>query len=399
MGMIHMHKERTPKTKSIQALISIRFFLALGNATIMTIWALYLNSFVESTSTTGYISSLLTLISFFSYFAFVPLVEKYDKGKLFSITLFLTAISHLFFAFVTKSLLIVVLISIATIIIQSIRITINGIIIKDTQPRKSLSKSEGLMYTFANIAFLIGPLLAGYLSSGSGYSLVFIAGSLFFFTAYFIYRISAIKDSRTSKKLDSNVIKNFIHYFRNKNRVVAYLVGGGVQLWWTFIFLFIPLYMKINNFTTKEIGYFIFATSIPLILTEYYISKRTSKIGYKKIFILGYLITALFCLLSFFISNVFLILAILSLASFGMAFLEPTTEAYFLQILNKNDTAKYFGPYNTNANTTILIGKLLASSLLLILTFKYLFILFAAYMFFFFLISLKTKELKYRDSR
>ncbi len=393
MGIIHKQKERIPKTRNIRALISIRFFLALGNAVIMTIWALYLNSFIESTSTIGYISSLLTLISFFSYFAFVPLVEKYDKGKLFSITLFLTAITHLFFAFVTRSLLIVVLISIAAIIIQSIRITVNGIIIKDTQPKKSLSKSEGLMYTFANIAFLIGPLLAGYLSSGSGYSLVFIAGSLFFFAAYFIYKISAIKDQRISKKIDSNIIKNFLDYFKNKNRVIAYLVGGGVQLWWTFIFLFIPLYMKSNNFTTKEIGYFIFATSVPLILTEYYISKKTSKIGYKKIFILGYLITALLCLLSFFISNVFLILVILSLASFGMAFLEPTTEAYFLQILSKNDTAKYFGPYNTNANTTILIGKLIASSILLILPFKYLFILFAAYMLFFFLISFKTKEI------
>src|SRR3989344_8707531 len=130
--MVHTikQKERIPKTKSIGALISIRFFLALGNAVIMIIWALYLNSFVKSASTTGYISSLLTLISFFSYFAFVPLVEKYDKGKMFSIALLLTAISHLFFAFVTRSLLIVVLISIATIIIQSIRITINGIIIK-----------------------------------------------------------------------------------------------------------------------------------------------------------------------------------------------------------------------------------------------------------------------------
>ncbi len=392
MGLLHKRKEGVPKTKSVGALISIRFFLALGNAVIMTVWALYLNSFVKSTSTTGYISSLLTLISFFSYFAFVPLVEKYDKGKLFSVTLFLTAISHLFFAFVTRSLATVVLISIATIIIQSIRITVNGIIIKDTQPKKSISKSLGLMYTFANIAFLIGPLLAGYLSSENGYSLVFIAGSLFFFAAYFIYKISAIKDKRISKKIDSNIIKNFIDYFRDKNRVIAYLVGGGVQLWWTFIFLFIPLFMKDNNLPTKYIGYFIFATSVPLIMTEYYISRKTSKIGFKKIFVTGYLITAILCLLCFFISNIYLILIILSIASFGLAFLEPTTESYFLQILNKKETTKYYGPYNTNSNTTILVGKLIASSVLLVLDFKYLFILFAVYMVFFFLISFKTKE-------
>ncbi len=392
MGMIHKHKERIPKTKSIKALVAIRFFLALGNAIIMTVWAVYLNSFVKSAATTGYISTFLTLISFISYFALIPLVEKYDKGVLFSWSLFLTAISHIFFAFITKSIVAVILIGTLTILIQAVRITVNGIIIKDTQPKKSLPKEEGIMYTFANIAFLIGPILAGYLAIKSGFSSVFLVGSGAMFLAFVVYKFSAIKDHTKTKKIDGSIIKNFFAFFKNKNRVIAYLMGGGVQLWWAFIFLFIPLLMIENGLNEEYIGYFIFATSIPLILTEYYFGKKTVKFGYKKMFMFGYLITAIFCLLCFFTSNIFVILGLLTLASFGMALLEPTTEAYFLTILDKKEASRFFGPYNTNANTTSLIGKLLASSLLLVLPFKFLFILFAAYMLFFFIVSFKTKN-------
>jgi len=101
----------------------------------------------------------------------------------------------------------------------------------------------------------------------------------------------------------------------------------------------------------------------------------------------------MFCFVSFYFTSIYYILISLSLASFGMAMLEPTTESYFLNIVKRNEAARFFGPYNTNANVLSFIGKIIASSLLLIFPFKSLFLLFGAFMFFFFLISLKTKEI------
>jgi len=171
------------------------------------------------------------------------------------------------------------------------------------------------------------------------------------------------------------------------------VLGGGVNLWWVLIYLFIPLMIIRSHLSELWVGYFLFGIAVPLILFEYVFAKWAGKHGFKKMFKVGYLIVSVMAFSCFFVSNIYIILSLLILASIGMAMLESTTESYFLDILNKRDKCRFYGPYNTAINSGQLIGKIFGSVLLIFLPFKFLFLLFGGFMFLLFLTSFKVKDI------
>jgi len=243
-----------------------------------------------------------------------------------------------------------------------------------------------------NIAWVVGPLVAGFVASSFGINWVFILCALFVFFGLVIFRVSVIKDSKGKKKADKNMFKNFIEFFKDKKRALAYTLGGGVNLWWALIYLFIPLMIIRSGLGALWIGYFLFGIAVPLILFEYVFSKWAGKHGFKRIFKVGYLLISILALVCFFVSNIYLILSLLVLASIGMAMLEPTTEAYFFDILKEKEKYRFYGPYNTAIDAGNFIGKIFASCLLIFLPFNFLFLLFGGFMFLFFLLSFKIKN-------
>jgi MFS family permease len=250
------------------------------------------------------------------------------------------------------------------------------------------------MYSFANIAYVIGPLIAGYTAEKMGISLIFVLSAIFIFIALFLFKLSNIRHKNIKEKIDANFIKNFLDFFKSKERSLAYVVRGGVNLWWILIYLFIPLYIIRNGLYDRWVGYFLFAIAIPLILFEYKFSKIAGKYGFKKMFKIGFLIPAVIAFICFFISNIYIIMGLLALASVGLAMVEPTTEAYFFDILkSREDECRFYPSYSTTMDVNNFFGKIIASTLLIFLPFKAVFLMFSCFMFIMFLLSFRVKKI------
>jgi len=375
----------------IARLAFVGFAVSLAYSLISTIWAVYIDSFVNNISYVGFISAFLTIISFVSFFIFVPLIEKSKKSNVFAWSLFLFVVAYILFYFV-KSFYLFLGIAIVTTILTTLRITSFGIIVKDKSSGKSLSKNEGLIYTFFNIAFLVGPLIAGYVASNFGVNSVFIFTAIFIFLALFLFKIFKIEDGNLKKKTDKNAIKNFKDFFRDRDRVIAYFLGGAVNFWWILIYLFMPLYIIRSGLNDLWIGYFLFGVIIPLICFQYKFGSLAGKVGFKKLFRIGFIIPAIFAFLCFLIPNIYFVMVFLVLASIGLAMLESTTEAYFFDLLKKKEELKYYGPYNTAIDVNQFLGELLSAVLLLFLPFKFVFLFFSLFMFLFFFVVGKSKN-------
>jgi MFS family permease len=144
-----------------------------------------------------------------------------------------------------------------------------------------------------------------------------------------------------------------------------------------------------------------FAIAVPLILFEYIFSKLAGKVGFKKMFRTGFFILFIAALSCFLISDmsvilgiktIYVILGILVIASVGAAMCEPTAEAYFFDLLKGKEELHFYGPYNTNLETSRLIAYALPSLILIFLPFKFVFLFFAVLMIVYFFISFKIKE-------
>ncbi len=391
MGVL-ISKQKGFVFTGIARLAIVSFIVALAFALIDTIWAVYLDSFVNNIAIVGFISAFLTLVSLLFYFIFIPLIEKSSKAKIYSYSLLFFSITYTLFAINTKFYFLIILAFIATIL-QTIRTTSFGIMVRDKSSEKNLSRNEGLMYSFMNVAWVIGPLIAGLLSEKYGVNMIFVLSAIFIFIAFFMFKFLRIKDNNIKKKVHSKIFKNFKAFFKSKDRILSYVLSGGVNLWWALTYLFVPLLIIREGLGIKWVGYFLFAVAVPLIMFQYIFSKLAGKVGFKKIFKIGFFIPFFFALLCFFVGNIYLIMLFLVLASIGLAMLEPTTEAYFFDILKKDEECRFYGPYNTTVGINQLVGKIIPSVLLIFFPFKSIFLFFSFYMFIMFVISFKMRNI------
>jgi MFS family permease len=383
-------------SRPIVKLSIVSMIVALSSAMIDSVWAIYLDSFIHSEVGVGIISAILTLISFGSYFIFIPLIQTSNKSNLFLNSLVLFSSTYMLFALISD-FFIFLLLAITVTLLYVLRMTSFGIIVRDASSERDLVKNEGLIYTFFNIAWVLGPLLAGFLlakfGNTEGITFVFVSASVFILLAFFVFKISNIKNKNVLKKPDKKVLNNFISFFKQRDRVFAYALGGGVHLWFCFLYIFVPLHMVRSGLPEAYVGYFLFAAAIPWILFEYYFSKRAFEIGFKKIFKIGFLIIAFCSLACFFLTNIYIILGILILASMGIAMVEPVAEAYFFDVLRtKKEELRFYNPYSTTVDSAHFLGRVSSTIILFFLPFRFLFLLFAGFMLGLFLLSSNIKN-------
>ncbi|MBT96864.1 MAG: MFS transporter [Candidatus Pacearchaeota archaeon] len=387
-----MHTIKRRHLPLVNKLGIISLLSTIGLAAITTIWAVYLNSFLHNASYVGFLTAFFIIIGSLSYIFFIPIIEKKNKIKLYFNILALFTISYLLFGLFTN-LYSVIILGIIVSILASLGITCSGIIVRDKTRDSSVSKNEGIISTSRNIAFLLGPIIAGFIANRYGITNVFFFAAITMFISLNLLKLMEIKDNRVKKRVDKSSIKVFIDFFRKRERTLSYITSGGITFWWALVYTYIPIYILNNGLGKEVIGYFLAIVTIPLILTEYSFGRLAGKIGFRKIFVLGYLTIGFFTLLAFFFSNIYVILALLVLASFGAGMLEPTTEAYFFDIITKEQRDKFYGPYNTTINLNAFMGRIFAAIFLLFLPFKFIFILFGVIMFLFAIVSSRNKEI------
>jgi MFS family permease len=391
MGFLFRRQKGVYTFTGIARLSIISFLIALSYAFTDTIWAVYLSSIFSSLSIISFVSAFLTIIAFLSLFVFIPLIEKNNKSRLFMLSLFFIGISYILF--LLENIFVFFIAAILFTIFSGLRINSFGIIIRDKSAKNQLSRNEGLIYTFFNVAWLIGPLLAGFVFQAFGIPVVFIISAIFVFLGLFLFKISKINDGNIVKK-SRPILKDFREFFKSRNRTLIYIIGGGVNFWFILIYLYMPLYILQQGLQEIWIGYFLFAISIPTVLLELFFGKLAGKIGFKRIFIAGYTILALASLACFIIGSIYSVMGVLVIASIGIAMLEPTTEAYFFHTLKKKkDESRFYSFYNTTIDVNHFIGKFLAGIFLLFLPLRFIFLFFSFFMIIYFFLSFRLREI------
>jgi MFS family permease len=363
----------------------------VGFASIATIWAIYLESFFHNELYVGFTITALTIISLFSCIFIIPLIEKNNKVKVFAISLILYALSYFLFGVLSNFYAVILLSAIMAFVI-SLRVISYGIIVADKSKKRSLARNEGFIYTFMNISWLIGPLIAGFVSRQFGLRAVFILAAIFVLISFLLLLNFKIHDSRITKKYDKDLWKICKEFFKNKNLRLCYILSGGINFWWALIYIYIPLHIVYSGYRSEIVGYFLFSAMIPLILFTYPFGKLAGKVGFKKIFFIGYFILGISAIICFFINNLMFILGILVLASMGAAMVESPTEAYFFDISGRKKD-RYYGVYNTTIDINHAIASFIGAIILFLADFKFVFLFFGGIMILISFLSLKIKNI------
>lgn len=390
---MHYSRHKRVVSDQIRKLGFLEMTSSLALACASTVWAIYFESIFHDASKVGFVNTIFGIAGIIAFIAFIPLIEKRSKTRILGLSLLLYAASYFLFS-INKNVLFAVFIGLLVYTTAAIRINAMGIILRDKSKKSAVSKNTGLIYTLLNMAWLFGPLIAGFVSSRFGVNWVFFVAGVLMFASWIFLKFSGFKDDRKSKKVDRHLIRFIGEFFSEKKFLVNYIVRGGISFWWAFIYIFIPVYIITTNTVRGDliVGYFLAGVVAPLIFLEYPFGRIAGRKGFRKMFVRGYFILVLVSLLCFFMEGLYPILILLVLGSVGAAMLEPTTEAYFFDITNRYQRDKYFGIYNTSLDVFYALSLFIVAWVVKLYDFKYAFLVVGFFMFVFALISFAVKK-------
>lgn len=369
----------------------VLFLNALGYALIGSILSIYVNTFVNNESKVGFVFTGLILMSILCHFLIIPIIQSKNKSKIYFYSVILIGIGYGLYIFVQNIWLFLIIAS-AIAIFSSLRLAAGGLLVEHLSDKKNLAKNEGITYTLYDIAWIIGPLLVGFILEIFGFNIIFLLAMFFTFASAFMLKIFRINYSGKTKRTHNHLIKNFKDFFKNNNRIKTYILSSGITYWWSLIFVYMPL-LIIKNLQNFWVGFFLFGTMLPLVLLTYYFGTIASRKGYKKLFFIGFFIPALISILCFiFFENIWFVMGGLILASIGLSMTEGTTESYFFDTLKEKEDQRFYSPYNTALDVGGLAGEFIPALILLFLPFKFIFLFFALGMLILSALSLTVKE-------
>jgi len=279
-----------------------------------------------------------------------------------------------------------------------------AVLLRGTTSLENIQRTEEHFYGFNNIGWMVGPFIASIVIFNLNIKYNFlIAGAAFFISYLFflIFKIDSYKHdiefkTAYTKQLDlTDVFFNIKTYFLNKENIRLFVLRGGLYIYWSVIYIFMPLLILESGLSTYMIGVFLGSVMIPLILFELFINKRFVNLNIKSFFIIGYSIIALCSILAFVFSyNMRLSLFFMILTGIGAAFIEPTTEAYFFKLTRSVDVPLYYGIYKTSESVFNIIARLSLSVLLVYFTLNYVYLFLAIFMLIILFITFGIENIK-----
>ncbi len=370
----------------------VRFFVSLALAAITTIWAIYLFSFGLSESEVGLISSIFVIVSVGSSLLAIPILEKYNQRKIIIVSLLISIVGFGILLIITN-LYFFLAVYLVLVINTILRVNASDILFRDNSEDGKLNRQMSIMFCIINFAWLIGPLIAGFFLVEYGLRSVFLSAAGFYAMAlilFLILKISPLQKERDG--LDKHILLNLIYFVKDKTLQLPYLISMGLQVWWGFVYIYLPLFIIKAGLSNGTVSVFIAVLVIPLIIFEYFVGKASEKLGFRKFFKYGFFLLSLISLALFFINNIYLQLTLVVIASIAASFIEPIEGAFFFKQVKRLDEEKYYPIFATSKDLGAALGKFIPAIVLLFLPNQFAFLTMFVLMAVFFYISLKIKE-------
>ncbi|HET7673612.1 MAG TPA: MFS transporter, partial [Candidatus Saccharimonadales bacterium] len=314
-----------------------------------------------------------------------PILEKYNQRKLLIFSAFLASISFVAFSYTNSIILSVLILTLAQ---GSLHANYSALIVlfKDsTRTVEEFTKDTGLLGSFNNLGWFVGPMLGGLALGNYGFKGLFtLAGSLTLIGGLYVLLFPFKTMVKHRRSIDGDIKANIRYYLSSKHLRISYLQKLGVELWWGVIWTFIPIFMLKGGYSSATIGLFLSLTQLPLFLFEFKTVGFVAKYGFKKIFTYCYIGLTLICLLSFFTlsSQLAVVLALILAGSLALSFLEPITDLFFFSRLSILEEEKAYPTYSTAEPVGSMLAKIIPGISLALFYDKAIFIILGISLFF-----------------
>lgn len=339
--------------------------------------------YIISTFLSGYIPEDLigvvyAIASIFSIFGFIASSRSVRRWGNFKTTLALTLIEIVALialvvfrelAFILPALLVHMMLT--TVIPYNL-----DLFVENFSNDSETGGIRGTYLTLMNIAWVVAPIIAGFLLVDSEYWKVFLAALVMLvpMLALLITRFRGFKDPQYDHVLFFASIR---HVWRSADIKNVFMANLLLQTFFAWMVIYTPLYLHEHiGLSFSEIGIILTIMLSAYILFEYPLGRLAdSKYGEVELMTGGFLmIAATTAFLSVFtVPSVFFWAAILFVTRIGAAMVEIMSETYFFKKINSSDAGD-LSIFRMTRPLGYVLAPVLASGFLIFFDMRYLFI-------------------------
>lgn len=216
------------------------------------------------------------------------------------------------------------------------------VMLEGMSEKKTVGITRGIYLAIYNLAYLVGPLLAGILLKNNSFKLIYLIAGIFVIIMFlvFIKDLEKIEIPPSHRRFHfSRIVKRF---FKSKNLYWVYLTSLMLSFFFSWMAVYTPIYLhNFLGFDWQQIGTMFAIMHIPYITLEVPIGRLADKFRCeKKIIAFGFLIIGLATIgLGVFADGSFWSWTIgLLLTRVGASFVQVGNESYFFRHVNGDDS-------------------------------------------------------------
>lgn len=329
----HLEKLNFQKLNTI---ILVAFFIAMEAALLAYITSSFLEQYIDI-QYLGYVFVTANIISSILILKLSKWVTKLGRYKIFFIFFFahLLSLIGLASAKTRASAIISFLFYAVTLFVIYIGI---DIFTETFSCDESTGSIKGKQLTVRNLAWVSAPIIAGYLLAAYGFNLLFLIAGIMVFVAFTIFL--KLKGNYDQDHVKIKLLESWKKIKRNKNLSPIILGGLWLEIFFAFMIIYMPLYLRQIGLEWTQIGLIFTIMLSAFVIFQYPAGwLADNKYGEKEILMFGFLLAGVTTCLIFFINStvVWVWAVALFINRIGISLIQVMDESYFYKQIDGRD--------------------------------------------------------------
>lgn len=381
-----------PKLVGRHLIYLLTFLFTLHVTPATYIESSFLGQFV-STSTLGFIFSIASIASIFAFIYVRPLLRRFGNYKTFLVVLLIELVTLMYMAMSDIGWIVLTAFIIGHTM-RNLAFFHLDIFLEELSPDKDTGGIRGMYLTVMNISFIVGPLLGGLLLTNGDYWKIFVASSILLLPVLYILVVH-LRGFTDPNYKDLKLEYTTKRVLRNRNMFSIFAINSLLRFFYAWMIIYAPIYLiKEIGFSVSETTFIIGIALIAFVLLQAPLGYLADKVtGEKEFLIAGFLILGASTMALTFISstNFWVWVAALFVTRIGASIVEVMSESYFFKKIDSSDL-NVIGFFRMLRPFVYSAAPLLASTLLIVIDIRFLFLVLGVIMLYGIKYSLALKD-------
>lgn len=255
---------------------------------------------------------------------------------------------------------------------------------------------RGIYMSIGNMAWVISPLIAGFIISATNHQTVFLVAGLILIPTILMILLN-FKDFKDGQYKFTPISRLFLMLPKHKNTFKIWMTSFLLSFFYSWMVIYTPIYLRLDiGFDWTTIGLMFTLMLLPFVILEAPLGKLADeRFGEKEMLSLGFIIMAIGTAFLGFINtpDFWLFASALVITRIGASMVEIMNETYFFKKYGASDS-DLVSLFRMTKPIAYIVGPLTGSFFLLFTNYNYLFFILAGIVLFGLKYSLTLKDTK-----